>query len=307
MNSQLRARNLLLAVDGSEHANAATHLIKDLPLTEDCRIDVISVLIPRNAQYHVYLEEVLAQIKANLEENHPQKVSTHLLTGYPAEQIVAYAEEHKPDLIAMGACGLRSTLGILLGGVAQQVVEYACCPVLIVRAPFQGIQNVLLTTDGSEPSQHALQYIQDYPLPSGAIQHVITVIPPEITPEIVWQSWHMGLEISPPLLTETMQEQLLQQNQAEEEHAQKLIQEASRILGAPEKPLISVIRLGDAATEIMAYAGEMKIDLIVMGSRGLSEFRGWLLGSVSRKIVHYAKCSVLIVKSPNSANGGKHV
>jgi nucleotide-binding universal stress UspA family protein len=301
MNSQLPARNLLLAVDGSEHANAAAHFVKDLPLTKDCHVDIISVLIPRNAQYHVFLEEVLAQTKASLEVNHPQKIQTHLLTGYPAEQIVAYAEEHKPDLIAMGACGLRSTLGILLGGVAQQVVEYACCPVLIVRAPYQGIRNVLLTTDGSEQSHRALNYIQDYPLPGDAFQHVITVIPPEITPEMVWQTWSMGLEISPPLLTETMQEQLQNQNQAEEEHAQKLIQKAARILGAPEKPVISVIRRGDAATEIMAYAQEMEIDLIVMGSRGLSEFRGWLLGSVSRKLVHYAKCSVLIVKSSDSA------
>jgi nucleotide-binding universal stress UspA family protein len=302
MNTPFPAQKLLLAVDGSEHANAATRFVKDLPLTDDCHIDVISVLIPRNAQYHVFLEEVLAKTKASLEENHPQKIHTHFLTGYPGEQIVAYAEEHHPNLIAMGACGLRSTLGILLGGVTQQVVEYACCPVLIVRAPYQGIQNVLLTTDGSEPSHKALEYIKECPLPGDASQHIITVIPPEITPELVWQTWHMGLDISPPIMTETMQEQLQQQNKAEEEQAQSLIQKAARILGAPEKSVISVIRQGDAATEIMAYAEEKKIDLIVMGSRGLSEFRGWLLGSVSRKIVHYAKCSVLIVKNPISTD-----
>ena len=59
---------------------------------------------------------------------------------------------------------------------------------------------------------------------------------------------------------------------------------------------------GDAATEIIDYAKERKVDLIVAGSRGLSQVRGWLLGSVSRKLVHYAPCSVLIVKGELRAN-----
>ena len=63
MNSQSPIRHVLLAVDGSEHANAATRFIKELPLTEDCHINVIAVLIPRNAQYHVFLEEVLTQTR----------------------------------------------------------------------------------------------------------------------------------------------------------------------------------------------------------------------------------------------------
>lgn len=307
MNAPSPTRHLLLAVDGSEHANTAIRFVKDLPLTEDCQISVISVLIPRNAQYHVFLEDVLAKTKASLEEIHPQTVHTQLLTGYPAEQIVAYAEEHKPDLIAMGACGLRSTLGILLGGVAQQVVEYACCPVLVVRSPHKGIHNILLTTDGSACSHSALRYIQNCPLPASTFKHVINVMPPEITPEMIGQTWHMGMEISPPIFSEAMQEQLERQNQAEEEHARELIEEVIDILGAPDQPVISSLRRGDAATEILAYAQEMSIDLIVVGSRGLSEFRGWLLGSVSRKLVHYAKCSVLIVKDPNLTEGGSHV
>jgi nucleotide-binding universal stress UspA family protein len=307
MNSQSPIRHVLLAVDGSEHANAATRFIKELPLTEDCHINVIAVLIPRNAQYHVFLEEVLTQTKTSLEQSHPQKIQTQLLTGYPAEQIVSYAEKYEPDLIAMGACGLRSTLGILLGGVAQQVVEYACCPVLIVRAPYQSIRNVLLATDGSKYSRHTLQFIQDCPLPGEAFKHVITVIPPEIAPEMAWQTWNLGMEVTPPLFSESMQEQLLRQNQVEEEQAQTIIQETSQVFDEQKEPVISVIRRGDAATEILAYAEEMNIDLIVTGSRGLSEFRGWLLGSVSRKLVHYAKCSVLIVKSQNFAEGEKDI
>ncbi len=59
----------------------------------------------------------------------------------------------------------------------------------------------------------------------------------------------------------------------------------------------TVLRRGDAATEIIDYTKEAGINLIVAGSRGLSQVTGWLLGSVSRKIIHYANCSVLVVKS----------
>ena len=54
---------------------------------------------------------------------------------------------------------------------------------------------------------------------------------------------------------------------------------------------------GDAATEIIQYASNKEIDLIIAGSRGLSPMQSWLIGSVSRKLVHYAGCSVLLVKS----------
>ena len=54
---------------------------------------------------------------------------------------------------------------------------------------------------------------------------------------------------------------------------------------------------GDAGTEIIDYVKTHDIDLIVAGSRGLSQMRGWFLGSVSRKLVHYSNCSVLIVKT----------
>ncbi len=298
MNTQPAPRHLLLAVDGSEHAGAATQVINDLPLPADCQISIISVLIPRNAQYHVVLEKVLQKTKEELQQTHPGEISTQLLTGYPAEQIVAYAEEHKPDLIAMGALGLRSTLGILLGGVAQQVVEYAGCPVLIVRAPYEKIDNVLLATDGSENSRFALRYLRECPLPTDAKIHVINVMSPEITSDTVAQSWHIGMDYSPPIITEQMQEQLVRLSHDEEILAESLLKEAVTSLDALNHPVVSALRRGDAATEILAYAREKKIDLIIVGSRGLSEFKGWLLGSVSRKIVHYADCSVLIVKNP---------
>lgn len=53
---------------------------------------------------------------------------------------------------------------------------------------------------------------------------------------------------------------------------------------------------GVPADEIVKIAESEKVDLIVMGSRGLTEVRAFLLGSVSDKVSHHAKCPTLIVK-----------
>ncbi len=53
---------------------------------------------------------------------------------------------------------------------------------------------------------------------------------------------------------------------------------------------------GVPAEEIVRTSKSEKVDLIVMGSRGLTEVRAFLLGSVSDKVCHHAKCPTLIVK-----------
>jgi nucleotide-binding universal stress UspA family protein len=44
------------------------------------------------------------------------------------------------------------------------------------------------------------------------------------------------------------------------------------------------------------YAEEKKIDLIVIGSKGMSGLKRMLLGSVASGVVTYADCPVLVVK-----------
>ncbi len=53
---------------------------------------------------------------------------------------------------------------------------------------------------------------------------------------------------------------------------------------------------GVPAEEIVKTSRSENVDLIVIGSRGLTEVRAFLLGSVSDKVSHHAKCPTLIVK-----------
>ena len=53
---------------------------------------------------------------------------------------------------------------------------------------------------------------------------------------------------------------------------------------------------GDPATAIAKYAQRNKIDLIVMGTRGLGGVKGMLMGSVSRKVANACNVNLLIVR-----------
>jgi nucleotide-binding universal stress UspA family protein len=56
-------------------------------------------------------------------------------------------------------------------------------------------------------------------------------------------------------------------------------------------------RVGDAADAILDVAEEQRVDLIVVGNKGMTGATRFLLGSVPNKVSHHAPCSVLIVRT----------
>ena len=62
----------------------------------------------------------------------------------------------------------------------------------------------------------------------------------------------------------------------------------------------SVILRGITAEEIIGFAEKNDIDLIVIGTHGLTGIKRFLLGSVAEKVVRHATNSVLVVRSETS-------
>jgi nucleotide-binding universal stress UspA family protein len=138
-------KNILLAVDGSEHSLHAAKTAAELAgsmNTEILRIVIAFEPVPP------YLGEPNMQtaISARMEEAEtilqkamdavgeiPGEVHTEVLEGAPAEAILDVAKTRKSDLIVMGSRGLGRLQGALLGSQSQKVVRHAPCPVLIVR------------------------------------------------------------------------------------------------------------------------------------------------------------------------------
>ena len=294
MNAEKKSEpfHILLGDDRSEHAQAALALLEDLPLSAGTEVTVFRAFSPTQATDVVLMEDALNQTCNRLKEKglaaHPE-----LLLGVPTVKFMKHAEEQKPDLIIIGAKGLRATAGILVGGVAQQVVEYAPCPVLVARAPYPGLREVMLVTDGSDSSQHALDYLGRLPLPETARLWVMHVLPPPPIPMLYMQT-ALG---STPVAFQDLGEAAALATR-EELEGMALVDKALAALRAAGKPARAILKRGDAASEIMAVVKEMKVDLLVTGSRGHSSIREWMMGSVSRKLVHYSGCSVLVVRQP---------
>ncbi len=282
---------ILLGDDRSEHALAAVALLEDLPFASGTDITVFRAVSPNQATDLVLIEDALNQTSNRLRKK-GLHAKPELQLGFPTEKFLKYAEEQKPDLIIIGAQGLRATAGILVGGVAQQVVEYAPCPVLVVRAPYNGLRGVMLVTDGSASSRQAVHFLGRLPLPVDARLWVMHVLPPPPIPMMIVETT-MG---DVPIAFQASEEAAALREK-EEKDGQALMDSTRKALQAMGKPAEGILKRGDAATEIMAVIKEQNIDLLITGSRGLSPIRSWMMGSVSRKLVHYSGCSVLVVRN----------
>jgi nucleotide-binding universal stress UspA family protein len=77
----------------------------------------------------------------------------------------------------------------------------------------------------------------------------------------------------------------------------QLLEETQRDLMEEEIEVDTKLTEGHAADEILKAAQDFQADLIVVGSRGMTEFkRVMMLGGVSHKVVRHAECSVLVVR-----------
>ncbi|MCX7782523.1 MAG: universal stress protein [Meiothermus sp.] len=135
--------NILLAFDGSTHAQKAARLAADLARQYQAALCVVHTYDPAPDYLgEPYLQEVISrrteaadrvmeQAQALLGEL--PKVETEVLEGPAAEAILRVAQVRQVDLIVMGTRGLGQLSGLLLGSQSQKVVTHAQCPVLLVR------------------------------------------------------------------------------------------------------------------------------------------------------------------------------
>jgi nucleotide-binding universal stress UspA family protein len=143
---------ILLAVDGSEHADQAIADVSQRPWPAGSEVEVLSVVQPRlptvaelkatpSAAYDQLLEQerhqaaaLVESVAARLQETtHEVRVSTRIREGDPRDLIVDEAGRWGADVIVMGSHG-RSAVGrLLLGSVSHAVALHAPCSVQIVR------------------------------------------------------------------------------------------------------------------------------------------------------------------------------
>jgi nucleotide-binding universal stress UspA family protein len=149
-------RHVLVPTDGSDASLAAARLAFRLARAFDARIDLLFVIdmllceelrrfdLRELAEIQKELleqgERCLAVLREEGERRH-LTVGTLVKRGDPFEEIVERARELGTDLIAMGHVGRRSRTRVLLGSVAERVLEFAPCPVMVVRSEEVGTRS----------------------------------------------------------------------------------------------------------------------------------------------------------------------
>lgn len=137
---------------------------------------------------------------------------------------------------------------------------------------------MLVPVDGSENSFRALDQAIFLAKSTGASVTAMHVI--ESPPTVYVES-------------QKLLDELLANYRAE---SAKVLDKCKQVANESGVKIETALAEGDAASNITGYAHKEGFDLIIIGSRGLGRFKEMVLGSVSNKVLHHAKCSVIIVK-----------
>ena len=143
--------HILLATDGSEHAEKAAEAAGAMAEKFSARLTVLHVFMPPTstvmplattgsaagmdatlvAQWAEAARDSVARHTARALETTGATHSLRQEIGHPAEAIVRVANEEKCDLIVIGSRGLSGLKEFLLGSVSNRVLHHARCPVLV--------------------------------------------------------------------------------------------------------------------------------------------------------------------------------
>jgi len=270
---------ILLATDGSRHSRSAVDLLKRTPFASPKNEVWVLVVVPTGklaVQIAMRREgENLASAEAQQLELAGCAVQTILREGHVAKCIVDTAEELGAELVVVGSRGLSGAQRFLLGTVSQKTMKYAPCSVLVTRPPGEPPSaqrtkggaplRILVAFDGSQSAQAAVEDLASLPLITYFRTDIIQTASPE------WQR--------------------------KKKAAQADLDSAALVLRRTTPRVATTLREGsDETEEILKLADELDTDIIVLGHKGKSAINRFLLGSVSNRVTHHAKCSVWVVR-----------
>ncbi len=145
------------------------------------------------------------------------------------------------------------------------------------------IKTIAFCTDFSTNAEAAFVEAFDLARKYRAKLFLIHVLPPVINPLTTETEWILPAEDSKSLI-------LNLEERMQQEYGSRLTDKIDYEL---------VVLNGHISSEILTFLEKNRIDLAVMGAYGLSGMGFVLFGSVAKRVVHKAPCSVMIVRSRN--------
>jgi nucleotide-binding universal stress UspA family protein len=141
------------------------------------------------------------------------------------------------------------------------------------------LQNIVIATDGSKNSQKAISHGIEIAKLSGAIVHALYVVN---TSSTISENWTAGKETIYNIM---------------KDDGQKAVSKVKKIGIDSGVEVKEVILEGYPSSEIIYFAENNNIDLIVMGTLGATGLERFLMGSVAEKVIRNSRVPVLVVKN----------
>ena len=283
--SRCAAQALPYALYFAEKYNATLHMLHGIVLHSS------DPDTPDNEIYNI--EEVFKKLKANADVQMTTNIRDHDIEDLDivqvqeraissTELILEYSDEHAVDMIIMGTHGRRGIGHAFLGSVAEEVVRSASCPVLTIREqkrpkPLERLDRILVPFDYSKHAIAALEYAKEIAALYHARLELLYVFEEIIYPRF----YDSGDEL----------------NNYIKENGRKTLESIYEETKGPDVDhSIHILGSRHVAYEILNFANNSDIDLVVIATHGMSGLQHFLLGSVAEKVVRRSPCPVFTVK-----------
>lgn len=224
------------------------------------------------------LQEGLAQLR----ESHPDlQVDGFTVTDSPARVLIEASET--AEVVVVGSRGRGEIAGLMLGSVSNAVAAHARGPVVVVpkSVPADTDGPIVVGVDAGDDGRLALRF---------AVQRAAEVGAP-VTVVHAWgamRSWAQSDTAHAELAAAV--------EKASYELLDHVVAEVTNDL--PDVAVTKVSKHGSPSGSLVEMSRNAR--LVVVGSRGRGGFKGLLLGSTSRGVLHGSEAPVAIIKAPHA-------
>lgn len=288
----MKIQKILFPTDLSSHAEPAKRYAKTLARQHGAELLLLHSVLTHEHDFRQlgellndFLDKLEKEAEKKLEEECGQLKKEGLVASFLVrrkatayEAIMDQIQSWQPDLVVMGTQGRAGVARWFIGSVAEKIVRHAPVPIVTVRPdaePSAEVSKILVPVDFSENAQRAVAAASDMKGPKSSLTLLHVVLNPAFAG--LYPGEYIRLFAVDPGLPERLREKMKEWMEGQAFEAE--VREAE-----------------DVAECILDTAKDLSCDLIVIGTRGLTGFDYFLLGSVAEKVVRFSPVPVLSVK-----------
>lgn len=293
-------KHILVPLDGSHLAEAALPFVFSLAKSFESTVTLIHI-IEKNAppaihgDRHLTNKQDAVDYLANIQSQYSDEavaVDAHVheeIVSDISQSIVDHAGEMEPDLIVMCTHGETGLRDLVIGSMAEQVINRGKTPILLIRpetSPILPVKfgHLLVALDGEPEHEASLGVAANFARITGASLHLLHVVNTFET--LSGKKAAAGRML--PGTTKAMLELTVA-------YGEEFLLERARILIDQDLAVTFEVRRGEPAQQIVLCADSLKSDLVFLGTHGKSGMNAFWSGSVAPKVLANLKRPVLLV------------